>query len=121
MSTVLVADDSPEMLMTVAALLERAGHTVARAADGQEALRAVYERRPNLVLLDVEMPGLDGWQVLDRIRDLSDVPVMMLTAEGNETDKVRGLRGGADDYVTKPFGGGELVARVEALPRRSGI
>ncbi|HVI35069.1 MAG TPA: response regulator transcription factor, partial [Gaiellales bacterium] len=73
---------------------------------------------PDLVVLDIGLPGLDGWQVLDRIRDLSDVPVLLLTAEGEQVKKVRGLEGGADDYVTKPFGREELVARIHALLRR---
>ena len=77
-----------------------------------------HTARPDLVVLDIGLPTLDGWQVLERIRDLSDVPVLILTAHGNEADKVRGLHGGADDYLTKPFGNQELAARVEALLRR---
>jgi DNA-binding response OmpR family regulator len=118
-ATILVADDSPEFQLLITTVLERAGHMVATAADGHEALRAFYERRPDLVVLDVDMPSLDGWSVLERIREVSDAPVLMLTGEDAEVDKVRGLRGGADDYVTKPFVGGELVARIEALLRRS--
>src|SRR4030095_11500010 len=72
-----------------------------------------------LVILDIGLPGMDGWQVLERLRDVSDVPVLLLTAHGQESDKVRGLRGGADDYLTKPFANAELLARVEALLRRS--
>lgn len=117
-SKILVADDDPDLLHLVATLLERAGHEVVRSADGQEAMRAVYERRPDLVVLDIGMPGLDGWQVLERIREVSDVPVLVLTAESDELDKVRGLRAGADDFVTKPFGRQELLARVEAVLRR---
>jgi DNA-binding response OmpR family regulator len=93
---------------------------VLTATDGREALRLLHARRPRLVLLDVDMPGMDGWQALERIREISDVPVLMLTASGEELDRVRGLRGGADDYVTKPFGRQELLARVEALLRRAG-
>jgi DNA-binding response OmpR family regulator len=118
-ATVLVADDDPDVLNLVATLLERAGHHVARAKDGSEAIKAVYGRRPDAVVLDISMPGLDGWQVLERIREVSEVPVLMLTAESDELDKVRGLRSGADDFVTKPFGRQELLARVEALLRRS--
>jgi DNA-binding response OmpR family regulator len=92
---------------------------VREAADGREALRLVYEVRPDIILLDVAMPGLDGWQTLERIRDMSEVPVLMLTASDAELEKVRGLRGGADDYVTKPFGRQELLARVQALLRRA--
>jgi DNA-binding response OmpR family regulator len=82
-------------------------------------LRRVYTARPDLIVLDVAMPELDGWETLDRIRDLSDLPVLMVSAITGEAEKVRGLRGGADDYVTKPFGRQELLARVEALLRRS--
>ena len=89
------------------------------ASDGRDALRLLYAHRPALVVLDVTMPGLDGWQVLERIREVSDVPVLMLTALGEELDRVRGLRAGADDYVAKPFGRQELLARVEALLRRA--
>jgi DNA-binding response OmpR family regulator len=80
----------------------------------------MHQLRPDLVVLDVELPGLTGWEVLERIRDISDVPVLMLTARAKEVDRVRGLRGGADDYLTKPFASAELVARVEALLRRAG-
>jgi DNA-binding response OmpR family regulator len=118
-ATVLIAEDDPDILALVARLVERAGHTVVRAADGQEALKQLYERRPDLVMLDIGMPKLDGWQVLARIREVSDVPVLMLTAESQEIDKVRGLREGADDFVSKPFGRQELAARVDALLRRS--
>jgi DNA-binding response OmpR family regulator len=115
---VLVVDDDPDIRDLVAELLGRAGYTVATAADGREGLRAMYSSQPDLVVLDVSMPGLDGWQTLERIRDLSDVPVLMLTARGSELEKVRGLQSGADDYVTKPFGRQELLARVGALLRR---
>lgn len=115
----LVVDDEPDIRELVRALLERAGHEVLEAADGQEALRSFYSAQPDLVLLDVSMPRLDGWSTLERIRELSDAPVLMLTARADELDKVRGLRAGADDYVTKPFGRQELLARVEAQLRRS--
>ena len=100
-------------------LLERAGYDVDDQADGRAALRAFHNGNHDLVLLDVTMPDLDGWELLERIRDLSEVPVLMLTARDSESDRVRGLRGGADDYVTKPFDRDELVARVEALLRRA--
>src|SRR3712207_4455187 len=99
--TVLVVEDAPEMRELVRALLERAGLEVAEAADGRTALRVMFDRRPDAVLLDVGLPGLDGWTVLERIREVSNVPVLMLTAEDTEFDKVRGLRLGADDYVVK--------------------
>ncbi len=117
-ATVLVVEDDPDIQRLVRLLLERAGYAVRGASDGHEALRVLFSQRPDLVLLDIGLPGLDGWQVLERVRELSDVPVVMLTAQGDELDKVRGLRAGADDFVTKPFGRQELVARVEALLRR---
>jgi DNA-binding response OmpR family regulator len=118
-SRILVVDDETDIRGLVRVLLERAGHQVVEAGDGNEALRLFYSAQPELVLLDVSMPGLDGFATLERIRDLSDVPVVMLTARADELDKVRGLRAGADDYVTKPFGRQELVARVDTLLRRS--
>jgi DNA-binding response OmpR family regulator len=117
-SRVLVIDDESDIRSLLRDLLERAGHLVAEAADGREGLRTFHSWRPDLVVLDVTMPGLDGWDTLERIRDLSDVPVLMLTAHDRELEKVRGLKGGADDYVTKPFGRQELTARVQALLRR---
>ncbi len=118
-ATILVADDDPDIRGLLRELFERAGYAVLDAADGRSALRALYAARPELVILDVSMPELDGWSTLARIRDLSDVPVIMLTARAAELEKVRGLKAGADDYVTKPFGRQELLARVEALLRRS--
>ncbi len=114
----LVVDDEADIRMLVRELLERAGHVVADAADGRQGLRVLHSWRPDLVILDVTMPTLDGWATLERIRDLTDVPVLMLTALGRELEKVRGLKAGADDYVTKPFGRQELLARVDALLRR---
>jgi DNA-binding response OmpR family regulator len=116
---VLVVEDEEDVRRLVRVLLERAGHDVIEAANGVEALASIQRSQPDLVVLDITMPELDGWQTLERIRDVSDVPVLMLTARAGELDKVRGLRGGADDYVTKPFGRQELLARVEALLRRT--
>src|SRR5204863_8642439 len=116
---VLVVDDDDDIRTLVVELLQRAGLDVDQANDGRAGLRVFYQSPPDVVLLDVSMPGLDGWQTLERIRDLSDVPVMMLTARGAELERVRGLQAGADDYVTKPFGRQELVARVQALLRRA--
>jgi DNA-binding response OmpR family regulator len=118
-SRILVVDDDDDIRSLLVALFERAGYSVAEAATGRAGLRAMYETPPDLILLDVGMPELDGWQTLERVRDLSDVPVVMLTARAGELDKVRGLRSGADDYVTKPFGRQELLARAEALLRRA--
>ena len=119
-SRILVVDDDSDIRGLLRELLVRAGYDVSDAESGKAGLRELYASSPDLVLLDVSMPELDGWQTLERIRDLSDVPVMMLTARAGELEKVRGLKGGADDYVTKPFGRQELLARVEALLRRSG-
>jgi DNA-binding response OmpR family regulator len=115
---ILVVDDDDDIRGLVRTLLERAGHEVADASDGREGLRELYARSADLVILDVAMPGLDGWATLERIREVSDVPVLMLTARDAELERVRGLRGGADDYVVKPFGRQELVARVDVLLRR---
>jgi DNA-binding response OmpR family regulator len=117
---VLVIDDDGDIRRLVAELLGRAGLSVEQAEDGRAGLRALHKTPPDLVVLDVSMPELDGWQTLERIRDLSDVPVLMLTARGEELERVRGLKAGADDYVVKPFGRQELVARVQALLRRTG-
>ncbi len=119
MAELLIVEDDADIATTLRVLLGRAGHRVTHAGDGHVGLRAAYRLRPELVILDVGLPGLDGWQVLERLRDLSDVPVLLLTAQDSEADKVRGLRGGADDYLTKPFGVAELLARVDALLRRA--
>ena len=113
-----MVDDDADVRGLVRELLERAGASVREAADGREALRVLYDVRPEVIVLDVAMPELDGWQTLERIRDLTEVPVLMLTARDTEMEKVRGLKAGADDYVTKPFGRQELLARVEVLLRR---
>ena len=117
---ILVVDDEADIRTLLRDLLERAGFVVDEAPTGREALRTLADSPPALVLLDVSMPELDGYQTLERIRDLSDVPVIMLTARAQELEKVRGLSAGADDYVAKPFGRQELLARVQALLRRSG-
>jgi DNA-binding response OmpR family regulator len=118
-SRILVVDDEEDIRGLVRALLERAGHQVSEAPDGRTGLRVLYSTPPDLVVLDVTMPDLDGWATLERIREVTDVPVLMLTARDTEVERVRGLTGGADDYVVKPFGRQELVARVDALLRRS--
>jgi DNA-binding response OmpR family regulator len=118
--TVLVIDDSETVRATVSDRLERGGYSVASAVNGREGLRRLYEIKPDVVLLDVVMPELDGWKTLELIRDVSDVPVIMLTSRDTELERVRGLRGGADDYVGKPFSPAELSARIEAVLRRSG-
>ncbi|HET7821155.1 MAG TPA: response regulator transcription factor [Ornithinibacter sp.] len=120
MARILVVEDNPDIALALATLLTRNGHEVTRAADGVEALRVAYDLHPQLVVLDIGLPKLDGWGVLSRIRELSDIPVLLLTAAGRDEDKVRGLRGGADDYLTKPFHNAELVARIDGLLRRAG-
>jgi DNA-binding response OmpR family regulator len=117
---ILVVDDDPITRELLRGVLERAGHEVREAVDGRAGLRDLYAAAPDLVILDVEMPELDGWATLERIRDLSNVPVLMLTARETELERVRGLQGGADDYVVKPFGHQEVLARVQALLRRAG-
>jgi len=117
--SVLVVDDDGDVRALVVELLTRSGYDVSEAPNGREALKLLFEQRPDLVLLDISMPELDGWATLDRIRELSDVPVLMLSALGAELEKVRALRAGADDYVTKPFGRQELLARVESVLRRA--
>src|SRR6266536_3507557 len=118
-SRVLVIDDDEDIRTLVVELLRRSGLEVDQADDGRAGLRVFHQSPPDLVVLDVSMPDLDGWQTLERIRDLSDVPVIMLTARGAELERVRGLQAGADDYLVKPFGRQELVARVQALLRRA--
>ena len=118
-SKVLVVEDEPDVRALLRELLERAGYAVHEAENGRAALRMLYDEAPDLVVLDVVMPELDGWSTLQRIRDLTDVPVLMLSVRRTEIDKIRALRAGADDYLTKPFGGQELVARAEALLRRA--
>src|ERR1700719_1720598 len=118
-SRILVVDDDDDIRGLLRTLLERAGHEVSDASDGRAGLRELYAGSPDLVILDVAMPGLDGWGTLERIREVTDVPVLMLTARDAELERVRGLQSGADDYVVKPFGRQELVARVQALLRRA--
>jgi DNA-binding response OmpR family regulator len=116
---VLLIDDDALTRSLVRDVLERAGHEVHEAADGLAGLRKLRSTHAELVILDVLMPGLDGWETLARIREVSEVPVLMLTAREAELERVRGLRSGADDYVVKPFGSQELAARVQALLRRA--
>jgi len=116
---ILVVDDEARMVRFIRLNLEQDGFQVISAYDGREALEQVRSQLPNLVLLDVMMPDLDGFEVLQRIREQSSVPVIMLTAKGEEEDRVRGLELGADDYITKPFSPRELVSRVRAVLRRT--
>src|SRR3954447_14954618 len=116
---VLVVDDDETVRAVVRRLVEIAGGSVVEAATGEEALRVLYAERPAIVVLDIDLGGLDGWQVLERVRQLTDVPVVMLSAHDDELEKVRALQAGADDYVTKPFGAQELLARLQAHLRRA--
>jgi two-component system KDP operon response regulator KdpE len=119
---ILVVDDAPVFGRLVERVLSQKGYEVLNANNGEEGLRLLFDQRPDVVLLDVVMPGMDGWQTCKRIRDISDVPIIMLTAhEKDEEDIVRGLDCGADEYLAKPVGGEELVARVRAVMRRAGL
>jgi DNA-binding response OmpR family regulator len=119
MATVLVVDDERIVREVVVRYLSREGHSTLEAADGDAARRAIEERAPDLVVLDVMLPGTDGLELCRWIRSSSDLPVIMLTARGDEADRIVGLELGADDYVTKPFSPRELAARVRTVLRRS--
>ncbi|MEV6951067.1 response regulator transcription factor [Streptomyces sp. NPDC051183] len=116
---ILVVDDDPTVAEVVTGYLRRAGHVVEQAADGPAALDSARKQWPDLVVLDLMLPGIDGLEVCRRLRATAPVPVIMLTARGDEDDRIAGLELGADDYVTKPFSPRELVLRVESVLRRS--
>jgi len=116
---ILVVDDEPRMIRFIRLNLEHDGFDVSEAATGAAALTQLRDRHPDLVLLDVMMPELDGFETLRLVREISSIPVIMLTAKGEEDDRVRGLELGADDYITKPFSPRELVSRVRAVLRRT--
>lgn len=118
MRTVLVVDDEPKIVRLARDYLERAGYGVTAAHDGEAALSAYHADRPDLIVLDLGLPILDGLEVIRRLRRESNVPIIVLTARGEETDKLVGLELGADDYMVKPFSPKELVARVRAVLRR---
>lgn len=117
---ILIVDDEPSIREVVTLYLQREGFTVDAAADGTNALALATARRPDLVVLDLMLPGLDGVEVYRRLHSLLNTPVIMLTARGAEAERIAGLELGADDYVVKPFSPGELVARVKAVLRRAG-
>ena len=119
MKKILLIDDDQTMVRLLSEYLENASFQVAGANSGSEGLRLAYGQRPDLVLLDVMLPGMDGWEVCARLREMSDVPIIMLTAKTTEDDKLRGFRLGVDDYVTKPFSFAELVARIQAVLARA--
>ena len=119
--SVLLVDDSETQRAMIARSLEKGGFKVTTAVNGLDCLSVLGELRPDIVLLDVVMPGIDGWETLDRIRQTNGVPVIMLTARAEDIDRVRGLRAGADDYIGKPFQQEELEARIEAVMRRADL
>ncbi len=118
-ATILVVDDEAPVRETVRAYLEKEGYTVYTAADGAAALQSIRAFKPDLIILDIMLPQVDGLEVLRRLRQESDAWVLMLSARAEEMDRILGLKMGADDYLTKPFSPRELVARVEAMLRRS--
>jgi len=115
---ILVVDDEPRIIGFIRMNLELEGHQVLEAHTGMEALEAIRTRLPDIVLLDVMLPDLDGFETLRMLREFSNIPVIMLTAKGEENDRVYGLELGADDYITKPFGPRELSSRIKAVMRR---
>ena len=118
---ILVVDDEPRYVRLMEANLVTDGYEVLKAYDGQKAVEQVVEKQPDLVLLDVMMPVLNGFAACERIREFSSVPIIMVTAKGEEQDRVRGLDVGADDYIVKPFSATELLARVRAVLRRAQV
>lgn len=117
---ILVVEDDVEFLDLIQTWLQKAGYEVITAKDGVEGMRRVFSSRPNLVLLDVNMPKMDGYEVCNRIRDMSDIPVIIVTVNGQKTDLLNGFGRGVDDYITKPVHFPELIARVQAVLRRAG-
>lgn len=117
--TILLIDDDDTLLELLSTHLHAAGYHTLTASKGKDGIRIALEARPNLLLLDVMMPGMDGWEVCNQLRQTSSVPVIMLTAKGEEFDKLRGFNLGVDDYVTKPFSFAELIARIRAVLARS--
>ncbi len=115
----LVVEDEAGIRALLKDILEQAGYDVRLSRDGKEGLREFFAFQPDVVLLDITMPQMDGWTLLERIREVSETPVLFITAMGTESSKVRGLKAGADDYILKPFSPMEVLARVEAVLRRS--
>lgn len=118
-TTILTADDDPQLLRLITRTLQLEGYEVLSASDGQQALSLIEHKIPDAVLLDVMMPKMDGFTVCQRVREFSLVPIIIVTARGQDLDKIRGLDLGADDYLTKPFSVDELLARVRAVLRRA--
>ena len=116
---ILLVDDEPTLIKFLGEYLEGQEMDVVSANSGPEALRAAFREQPDLVVLDIMMPGMDGWEVVARLRELSEMPIILLTAKNAEDDKLRGFRLGVDDYVTKPFSFAELTARIQAVIGRT--
>jgi DNA-binding response OmpR family regulator len=119
MANILIVDDELLYQRLVKVNLEQEGYEVAQASDGESALDIISDKSFDLVILDIMMPGIDGFETCERIRQFSNIPIIMLTAKGEEEDRVKGLNYGADDYVVKPFSATELIARVKAVLRRA--
>jgi two-component system KDP operon response regulator KdpE len=117
--TILIVEDEPEFAALVELWMGRAGYRTVLARTGTDALRRFYDEHPDLVILDVALPAIDGWRIIERVREFSRIPILMVTARSSEADKIRGLKLGADDYITKPLSFPELTARVEAALRRA--
>lgn len=117
-STILLVDDDQHVLDLLSRYLQHEEHAVLTATNGSEALRLAYHERPDLVVMDLMMPGMDGWELVSRLRQLADFPIIVLSARSAETDKLRSFRQGVDDYVAKPFSLGELGARIQAVLAR---
>src|SRR2546428_1256411 len=118
-TTIVTADDDPQLLRLIARNLQFEGYDVLTASDGKQALELIEKHAPDLALLDVMMPKMDGFTVCQQVREFSSIPIIIVTARGQDQDKVRGLDLGADDYLTKPFSIEELIARVRAVLRRA--
>jgi len=118
MTKILIIDDDLTLLNLLGQYLRESDFEVVEASNGSQGLRLAYNEKPDLVLLDVMLPGMDGWEICARLRELTDLPIIMLTAKTTEQDKLRGFRIGVDDYVTKPFSFAELVARIQAVRGR---
>jgi len=116
---ILLVEDDAEFLNLTRTWLQKSGYEVFTAGDGVEGMRRVYSNRPNLVLLDANIPKMDGWEVCHRIREMSNIPVLMLTVNNRKTDRLKGFTMGADDYITKPVDFDELLARIQAVLRRA--
>ncbi len=119
MKKILLVDDDPDLWKMLGTFLRESGYQVLTASSAIEGLRVLFNERPNLILLDIMMPGMDGWEMAARVRELSDVPMIIVSAKDSEVDKLRGFNLGIDDYVTKPFSLMELAARIEAVLNRA--